>query len=425
MRITTKLFAFITVLVALAMLLMLLGSTYSFFNQSHHRAENQLNALATTIDQLLLTEPRSNIKKWLPVVMRSSGVNEIIVHNNSHQVYQLKLPTSYNAWDTLTNQRYVDAPLMHHPGYSLKMVYIDPTASYTRSLETMFPVTVSIGLMILVLLFSYRWLREQTLGREKLERRARKILGGERENAVRGDVHEFPPNASSAIDRLLSDLADAREERGRVDTLIRAFAAQDSRTGLNNRLFFDNQLTTQLEDEGAHGVVMVIRVPDWESMAGLPGKREREEYRYSLVNMLSTSVMRYPSGLLARYFQNNFAVLLPHRSLKEAEGFASQLINSVSAIPPANGIDSEEVLHIGISLYHYGQSTEQVMDQAEQAARNAVLQGSNGWFIDSNPVPEVVRGSVKWRTLLEQTLARGGPTLLQKEAVSVSGEVHH
>ncbi|MDN5451020.1 MAG: RNase E specificity factor CsrD, partial [Enterobacterales bacterium] len=156
MRITTKLFAFITVLVALAMLLMLLGSTYSFFNQSHHRAENQLNALATTIDQLLLTEQRSNIKKWLPVVMRSSGVNEIIVHNNSHQVYQLKLPTSYNAWDTLTNQRYVDAPLMHHPGYSLKMVYIDPTASYTRSLETMFPVTVSIGLMILVLLFSYR-----------------------------------------------------------------------------------------------------------------------------------------------------------------------------------------------------------------------------------------------------------------------------
>lgn len=72
------------------------------------------------------------------------------------------------------------------------MVYIDPTASYTRSLETMFPVTVSIGLMILVLLFSYRWLREQTLGLEKLERRARKILGGERENAVRGDVHEFP-----------------------------------------------------------------------------------------------------------------------------------------------------------------------------------------------------------------------------------------
>ena len=350
MRITTKLFAFITVLVALAMLLMLLGSTYSFFNQSHTHAERQLNALATTIDQLLLTEPRDNVKKWLPVVMRSSGVSEIIVHNDAHQVYQLKLPNTYNVWDTLTNQRYVEATLMHHPGYSLKMVYIDPTASYTRSLETMFPVTISICLMIVVLLFSYRWLREQTLGLEKLEHRARKILAGERENAVRGDVHEFPPNASSAIDRLLSDLADAREERGRVDTLIRAFAAQDSRTGLNNRLFFDNQLTTQLEDEGAHGVVMVIRVPDWESLAGLHGKREREEFRYSLVNMLSTSVMRYPSGLLARYFQNNFAVLLPHRSLKEAEGFAAQLINSISAIPPANGIDIEEVLHIGISL---------------------------------------------------------------------------
>lgn len=139
MRITTKLFAFITVLVALAMLLMLLGSTYSFFNQSHHRAENQLNALATTIDQLLLTEPRSNIKKWLPVVMRSSGVNEIIVHNNSHQVYQLKLPTSYNAWDTLTNQRYVDAPLMHHPGYSLKWCISIPRRAIHARWKPCFP----------------------------------------------------------------------------------------------------------------------------------------------------------------------------------------------------------------------------------------------------------------------------------------------
>lgn len=45
--------------------------------------------------------------------------------------------------------------------------------------------------------------------------------------------------------------------------------------------------------------------------------------------------------------------------------------------------------------------------------------------MDDNPVPEVVRGSVKWRTLLEQTLARGGPTLLHKEAIDVNGDVHH
>lgn len=54
---------------------------------------------------------------------------------------------------------------------------------------------------------------------------------------MQGDVREWPANVSGALDRLLADLAEAREERSRVDTLIRAFAAQDAKTGLNNRLF--------------------------------------------------------------------------------------------------------------------------------------------------------------------------------------------
>lgn len=40
-------------------------------------------------------------------------------------------------------------------------------------------------------------------------------------------------------------------------------------------------------------------------------------------------------------------------------------------------------------------------------------------------MPEKGRGSVKWRTLLEQVLVRGGPRLCQKPAVTVAGEVHH
>lgn len=108
--------------------------------------------------------------------------------------------------------------------------------------------------------------------------------------------------------------------------------------------------------------------------------------------MLSTYVMRYPSGLLAHYFQNNFAVLLPHRSLKEAEGFAAQLLASLAAIPSAPGVSTDEVLHIGITLYRAGEQVESVMDRAEQAARSATLQGGNGWFVDKTPQPEMVRG---------------------------------
>lgn len=84
---------------------------------------------------------------------------------------------------------------------------------------------------------------------------------------MRGSVHEWPANTSSALDMLLSELQFASDQRSRMDTLIRSYVAQDSKTGLSNRLFFDNQLSTLLEDQekvGSYGIVMMIRLPDFD-----------------------------------------------------------------------------------------------------------------------------------------------------------------
>ncbi|RVR94388.1 diguanylate cyclase domain-containing protein, partial [Citrobacter freundii] len=60
--------------------------------------------------------------------------------------------------------------------------------------------------------------------------------------------------------------------------------AQDTKTGLSNRLFFDNQLATLLEDQekvGSHGVVMMVRLPD-----------------FTLLRDIGTN--QYPGGCVAR-----------------------------------------------------------------------------------------------------------------------------
>jgi hypothetical protein len=93
---------------------------------------------------------------------------------------------------------------------------------------------------------------------------------------VRGSIYEWPSRASSALDVLLSEIQFASDQRSHMDTLIRSYAAQDTKTGLNNRLFFDNQLATLLEDQekvGAHGVVMMIRLPDFDYCAITGGAR--------------------------------------------------------------------------------------------------------------------------------------------------------
>ncbi|HEI8867143.1 TPA: RNase E specificity factor CsrD [Serratia odorifera] len=425
MRFTTKLSALITLLVALAMFLMLMGCSYSFFYVTQERMERRFDALVTSIDQALLLDTPQDQEKWLPLLTRPLGIVAISVDTASSNLLRYQAPTIKQPWDALAGYRQVALPLLHHPESTLHITYQDPFAGDVRSLQSTMAVTLAIVVMVIVLLFSLRWLREQAEGEDILERRARRILNGEREEVMKGEVREWPASVSGALDRLLADLADAREERSRVDTLIRAFAAQDAKTGLNNRLFFDNQLTTQLEEEGSHGIVMMVRFPDFDTLRETYGNAAVQELMYSLVNLLSTFVMRYPAALLARYFHSDFTVLLPHRSLKEADGIASQLVNAIDSLPSKALIEREAFLHIGIVAYRSGQTTEQIIDYAEQATRHAALQGENGWYVYDSQVPEKGRGSVKWRTLLEQVLARGGPRLYQKPAIDVDGEVHH
>ncbi|RBP65245.1 diguanylate cyclase/phosphodiesterase [Brenneria salicis ATCC 15712 = DSM 30166] len=349
------------------------------------------------------------------------------MRNADTVLYSVRLPEA----DDIHRNIYCDTQiaLMHHPDMAAAVTYLNPVLGMPHFLMSTLSVFLAIGLIVLVLYLSICWLRCQTAGQQELEERARRILNGERESVMHGSVREWPVNASGAIDQLLSDLTAAREERSRVDALIRAFAAQDAQTGLSNRLFFDNQLTTQLEDiedVGTHGIVMMIRVPDFETLQEMHGYHGTiQEYRNTLVNLLSNFVMRYPGALLARYYSNDFTVLLPHRTLKDADSIAAQLVKSIDILPVTPLIDREDILHIGICAYRSGQSSEQVMESVQDATRNAVLQGGNGWCVFDRQVPDKGRGSVKWRTLLELTLARGGPRLYQKPAVTREGVVHH
>ena len=279
-----------------------------------------------------------------------------------------------------------------------------------------------------MLFLAVRWLQRQLAGQELLETRATRILNGERGSNVLGTIYEWPPRTSSALDTLLCEIQNAREQHSRLDTLIRSYAAQDMKTGLNNRLFFDNQLATLLEDQekvGTHGIVMMIRLPDFNMLSDTWGHSLVEEQFFSLTNLLSTFMMRYPGALLARYHRSDFAALLPHRTLKEAESIASQLIKAVDTLPNNKMLDRDDMIHIGICAWRSGQDTEQVMEHAESATRNAGLQGGNSWAIYDDSLPEKGRGNVRWRTLIEQMLSRGGPRLYQKPAVTREGRVHH
>ncbi|RPH27299.1 RNase E specificity factor CsrD [Buttiauxella warmboldiae] len=423
MRLTTKLSAFMTLLTGLAIFVTLVGCSLSFFNAMHYKVHQRVVAVATIIDNDLVSNTPEALIQRLNEVMVPFDITEVDFKLGDRTVYQRQLAQTYHLPGNSYSFRTVTVELMKHPGMFLSLTYRDPVANYYNSLFTTVPLSVTIGFMLIVLCFALRWMKKQLAGQELLESRARRILNGERGAGGRGSVLEWPPQASSALDLLLSELQNAGEQRSRMDTLIRAFAAQDAKTGLNNRLFFDNQLATLLDEQeqpGAHGVVMIIRLPDFDTL-----QETRAEYLFTIINMLSTFMLRYPGALLARYFRSDFAVLLPHRTLKEADSIANQLLKAVDSLPATRLLDRNDMMHIGICAWRSGQSKEQVMENAEVATRNASLQGTNGWSVYDDSLPEKGRGNVKWRTLIEQALQRGGPRFYQKPSVKRDGYVHH
>lgn len=431
MRLTTKLSALITLLCSLAMLLMLVGCVLSFFYITNQRAENRLQRVADDVDRALVVQSPQQIEAWLQQVMNPLQIERISLSRGNTQLFQLTRHQQSVLDDEPNRYRLTQLTLSQHSDMSLHFLAVDSTRTWFTSLIGASSLSLIIGvvvIMMLLLLQAHRWLYRQLQGMERLEARAGAIIKGERFSVKTGSVHEWPPKASSAIDLLLSDLKEASEQHIRIDTLIRAFAAKDARTGLNNRLFFDNQLTTLLEDPeavGTHGMVMMIRLPDFDSLRERWGHAEVQEYLFALVNMLSTFVLRYPGALLASYFRSDFAVLLPHRSVKDADSIASQLIRAVDSLPSTSMVDRDDMIHIGISGWHSGQTTQQVMENVEQATRQATLQGGNNWSVGAGAQQDLARGSVRWRTLLENTVDRGGPRLYQKPAVNAQGKVDH
>ncbi|MCC4785158.1 RNase E specificity factor CsrD [Vibrio splendidus] len=403
LKLSTRLVAFVTVSVISAMFILFIGGTLSFKRIGQEYLDHYLVGIVDVVDKEMEDPDAAySMQRWMPKMLQASNIVEMKLSNKTGIVYRFKDTSPQIDPNRLYEKSFV---LERNEGYRIEFKALPPYIGYSYSLEAMWSITLAVALIIFCLARGVRWLKEQLMGSEMLEERGRMLLAGQVEAHAKGDEREWPYTASEALDVLIEELQDARQERSRFDTFIRTHTFLDKLTGTANRVLFDNKLESALHESGARGGVLLIRIDEWGQVRDVNDKQITDGFIIEVGEVLSNIVQRYPDVIFSRYYEADFAVFIPHQGAKDIATLAAQCLRQLDKLTPPEPLESDNWCHIGVTMYTEGERHSQIMDETETALKSAQLERINNWsrYPKSNK-NELDRGSVRWRTLLDKAL---------------------
>ena len=403
LKLSTRLVAFVTVIVISAMFILFIGGTLSFKRIGQEYLDHYLVGIVEVVDKEMEDPDAAySMQRWMPKMLQASNIVEMKLSNKTGIVYRFKDTSPQIDPNRLYEKSFI---LERNEGYRIEFKALPPYIGYNYSMEAMWSITLAVALVLFCLARGVRWLKEQLMGSEILEERGRMILAGQVEPHAKGDEREWPYTASEALDVLIEELQDARQERSRFDTFIRTHTFLDKLTGTANRVLFDNKLESVLHESGARGGVLLIRIDEWEQVRDANDKQTTDGFIIEVGEVLSNIVQRYPDVIFSRYYDADFAVFIPHQGAKDIATLAAQCLRQLDKLTPPEPLEPDNWCHIGVTMYTEGERHSQIMDETETALKSAQLERINNWSrYPKQNKNELDRGSVRWRTLLDKAL---------------------
>lgn len=413
LKLSTRLTAFVTMIVICAMFILFVGGTLSIRKLGQEYVSKHLDDVITLIDQALYeqqlsvqTQPsqaeiEKRMQQWLPKVLEVSSVVEMDISTSEGSIFYFNEHPQQLDKTRLYQKTFL---LEKSAGYRVTVKVFPPYLDNSYSFTALSSTTLAVILVVFCLVQGIRWLRVQFKGSELLEERGRMILAGKVAEYAKGDEREWPYTASQALDLIVEELQDARQERSRFDTFIRTHTFLDQLTGAANRVLFDSKLESALQESGATGAVLMLRLYEWEEHQASADKQVTDDFIVEVGRTISNIVQRFPNIIFSRYYDSDFAVLIPYQNSKDISVIASQCIRQLQRIKPLPSMDTENWCHIGFTMYFEGERRCNILSEVDSALKNAQLQNSNQWSnYKKQENRELARGSVRWRTLFEKS----------------------
>lgn len=153
MRLTTKFSAFITLLTSLTIFVTLIGASLSFYNGIQLKMTNRVQAVATMLDNRLVSMSFDQIEPQMDELMTPIDAARVDFQLNGKSVYSHSRTDNYRPLGSSNQFRDITVPSLKQPGMAIHLVYLDPMANYFRSLHITAPLSIAIGFMVLIIFF--------------------------------------------------------------------------------------------------------------------------------------------------------------------------------------------------------------------------------------------------------------------------------
>lgn len=255
-------------------------------------------------------------------------------------------------------------------------------------------------LLIAAFVIAYRWQRTAY----KLQDEILDI-----NNHINNLLHDaqLPIFAKSLIFDKLSMLGNTLQSQQRrqqeIRHLVRVQGLIDHDLAIGNRIFFESKLQHYLVEpnEPRSGSLFLLQITNPEHDVHPLTVQQRMA---GCVELLTQLTNHLPQAILARVADQDLALLIPGLGQKEAEDLGDRVAMVLSKSSYFAGLSEQDVLHLGYVIYQQGQSSYQVLAEADMALKTAQLQGPNaayGFYPSAKPK---IKGSVWWRTELTNAL---------------------
>lgn len=409
MKFTNQLITNISLCILTVVMVVLIGASISFYQMGVLHQQRQVDTVLRLVDEgWQASGARTEvIDAWLPNILEVNGIIDFTLLRDNQPIYHsARADAAATAGDLFTME--YTAPLQAEAHLSARLILRPPFYNIDHSFGSLAGISGAIILVLIGSIFMLRWFRRQFIGIELLDIRSQHILQNKQHSLPHNRQLEWPHHASQALDKLSLALQEARKERSRFDSFMRANVFVDRKIGIGNRIFFDNRLEAALNDATCNGgALLLVEIQDLAKINHHFGMERGDELLASASIYMGHFVRGKPGALQARYRGNTFALLLPNVVESEAQEAAKQLIKLLRRLNWPDEMP-DPAIYIGGVCFRLAEPILQIQEEAELALRSADLQGGEGYFFYYKGVTEenMGKGTVRWRTLLTRVLAQ-------------------